>query len=150
MKDYHRIEINGRVLCVSFKSTYQGVSDYEVSNRGEYAGRVSTFQTPDTVNPSLAEIRMEHDADKAARFERENGFPWADAVAAVRRAMAEQFDADTREIVNRNGLEYADPCVRTRAIELGLVASPKVVEIDAKEAAANWHSATEYLNAPNN
>lgn len=116
------IEINSRTYCVEFRSSYQNVSDYLISLRGSEPARVHVIHPADSsALPQSREISQEFDAEHAARFERDNGFPWADAVAAVRAAICAKFDADTRKIVARGILEYADPCVAIRARQLALV-----------------------------
>lgn len=64
---------------------------------------------------------MENDPEKARRFLAENGFPWADACAAVRQALAQQFDDDARWLAERGLLEHATPWIRARAVEIGLI-----------------------------
>lgn len=121
MKDFHRIEINGRVLCVSFRSSYQGAADYLVSHRGENEGRVTVIQNDR--RPDERVIRDESDAYRADRWLKDHGFPWADACAAVRQALREQFDSDVREIVARGWLDGADEAIIHRAQELHLIPS---------------------------
>jgi len=120
------ITIDSRTYCVEFCSSYQRVSDYHVSLRGSLRGsepaRVRVVCPSDSsALPASHVVQEEFDTEKAVRFERDYGFPWRDAVAVVRAAICERFDADTREIVSGGLLAYAEPRVTIRARQLALI-----------------------------